>query len=79
MKSKISFQLNSSDDGEYPKSFCLIKWTYIVLFLPLLNMTNIFIIIACSYGYRIVCVDDRFSKPFKTYLGEDSVYISLKV
>ena len=28
---------NSTDDGEYPKSFCLIKETYIVLFLPVLN------------------------------------------
>ena len=21
---------------------------------------------ACSYGYKLVCVDDKFSKPFKT-------------
>ena len=30
--------------------------------------------IACNYGYKLVCVDDKFSKPFKTYLGEDAVY-----
>ena len=30
--------------------------------------------IACSYGYTLVCVDDNFSKPFKTYLGKDAVY-----
>ena len=30
--------------------------------------------IACSYGYKLVCVDDKFSKPFKTYLNEDAVY-----
>ena len=30
--------------------------------------------IACGYGYKLVCVDDRFSKPFKTYLGKDAVY-----
>ena len=30
--------------------------------------------IACSYGYKLVCVDDKFSKPFKTYLNEDVVY-----
>ena len=30
--------------------------------------------IACSYGYKLVCVDNTFSKPFKTYLGEDDVY-----
>ena len=21
--------------------------------------------VACSYGYKLVCVDDKFSKPFK--------------
>ena len=25
--------------------------------------------ILCSYGYKLVCVDDKFIKPFKTYLG----------
>ena len=30
--------------------------------------------IACSYEYKLVCVDDKFSKPFKTYLGNDAVY-----
>ena len=30
--------------------------------------------IACSYGYILVCVDDQFSKTFKTYLGKDAVY-----
>ena len=30
--------------------------------------------IACSYGYKLECVDDKFSKPFKTYLGKDAVY-----
>ena len=30
--------------------------------------------IACSYGYKCVCDDDKFSKPFKTYLGRDAVY-----
>ena len=30
--------------------------------------------IACSYGYKLVCVDDKLSKPFKTYLDEDAVY-----
>ena len=29
--------------------------------------------VACSYGSKLVCVDDKFSKPFKTYLGEDAV------
>ena len=27
-----------------------------------------------SYGYKLVCVDDKFSKPFKSYLGENAVY-----
>ena len=30
--------------------------------------------VACSYGYKLVCVDDKFSKPFKSYLGEDVAY-----
>ena len=30
--------------------------------------------IACSYGYKLVCVDDKFSKPFKKYLVKDAVY-----
>ena len=30
--------------------------------------------IAGSYDYKIVCVDDKFSKRFKTYLGEDKAY-----
>ena len=29
---------------------------------------------ACSNGYKLVCVDDKLSKPFKSYLGEDAVY-----
>ena len=30
--------------------------------------------VACSYGYNFVCVDDKFSKSFKTYLGKCTVY-----
>ena len=30
--------------------------------------------VACSYGYELVCVDDKFSDPFKSYLGENAVY-----
>ena len=30
--------------------------------------------IACSYGYNLVCVDDKCSKPFKTNLAVDEVY-----
>ena len=28
----------------------------------------------CSYGYKLVYVDDKFSKCFKSYLDEDAVY-----
>ena len=28
--------------------------------------------VACSYSYKLVCVDDKFSNPFKSYLGEDA-------
>ena len=30
-------------------------------------------LITCSYGYELLRVDDKFSKPFKTYLGKDAV------
>ena len=30
--------------------------------------------ICCGYGYKLVFVDDKFSKPFKTYLGNDAGY-----
>ena len=30
--------------------------------------------ITCSYGHKLVSVGDRFSKPFKSYLGEDAIY-----
>ena len=30
--------------------------------------------VTCSYGYKLLCVDDKFSKSCKCYLGEDSVY-----
>ena len=30
--------------------------------------------IAGTYGYKLVCFDHKFSKPFETYLGEDSIY-----
>ena len=29
---------------------------------------------ACSHDYKLVCVDDKFSKPFKTYLDENDIY-----
>ena len=29
--------------------------------------------IACSYDYKLVCVDDNFSNPFKTYLYKYAV------
>ena len=33
----------------------------------------------CSYGHKLVCVDDEFIKTFNLYLGEDAIYILLKV
>ena len=29
--------------------------------------------IACSYGYKTVCVHDKFSKTLNTYIGKDEV------
>ena len=28
--------------------------------------------VAWSYGNKLICVDDKFSQPFKSYLGEDA-------
>ena len=30
--------------------------------------------VACSYGYKLVRIDDKFSKLLKSYLGKDAVY-----
>ena len=30
--------------------------------------------VACIYGYKLVCVDDKFRQPCKSYLCEDVVY-----
>ena len=30
--------------------------------------------VACIYGYKLVCVDDKLIKPLKLYLGKDAVY-----
>ena len=30
--------------------------------------------ITCSYGHELVCVDDKFRKPFKSYLSNEAVY-----
>ena len=34
--------------------------------------------IACSCGYKLLCLDDKFSKTFKTYLRKDAVYNLIK-
>ena len=35
--------------------------------------------VTCSYGYKLVCVDNKFSKPFKSCLGEDYNFTTLLV
>ena len=30
--------------------------------------------VVCSYNYKLVCVYDKFSQSFKSYLGETNVY-----
>ena len=30
--------------------------------------------VGCSYSHKLVCVDGKFSRPFKSCLGEDTVY-----
>ena len=29
--------------------------------------------IVCSYSYKLICADDQYSKPDKTYFGEDAI------
>ena len=44
------------------------------------SYTNIFQKhVACSYGYKLLCVDDRVSKSFKSYFREDAVYNSISI
>ena len=31
--------------------------------------------VVCNHGYKLACVDNKFSKPFKSYLDEGAVYI----
>ena len=35
--------------------------------------------VACSYGSKLVQVDDKFSKTLKLYLAEDDVYNFLNI
>ena len=30
--------------------------------------------VACSYGHKLVCVDNKFGRPFQSNLGKDFVY-----
>ena len=30
--------------------------------------------VACSYGYKLICVDDKLNNAFKLYLGNGAVY-----
>ena len=34
--------------------------------------------IPCSFAYKVVCVDDRFTKPIVVYRGENAVYEFIK-
>ena len=39
-----------------------------------LTRTNVKNIFAYSCGYKLVCVDNKFSKPFIIYLGKNAIY-----
>ena len=34
--------------------------------------------VPCSYAYKIVCIDDRFSKAIVVYRGENAAYEFIK-
>ena len=38
------------------------------------SMKKYFKNVACSRGYELVCVDDKFSRTFRSYLGKDASY-----
>ena len=37
--------------------------------------------IVCSFGYKLICIDGEYSRPYKYYFGEDAVgkFISDKI
>ena len=35
--------------------------------------------IACSFGYKLECIDKKFGKPFKLFLHKDTFTILFKV
>ena len=49
----------------------LIPSTYNIYFLR--NTKKYQYHIGCSYGYRLIYVDDRYSKPYKTYFGKNAI------
>ena len=34
--------------------------------------------VPCSFAYKVVCIDDRFSKPIVVFRGENAVYEFIK-
>ena len=34
--------------------------------------------IPCSFAYKVVCVDDRFTKRIVVYRGENAAYVFIK-
>ena len=47
------------------------------MFMIYVNFENVLMTenqhnVGCSYGYKLVRVDDQFSKLFKTYLGQNA-------
>ena len=34
--------------------------------------------VSCSFAYKIVCIDDKFSKPIVVYRGENAAYEFIK-
>ena len=55
------------DNGKQnPGEFCTSKYQKLVPYS------------SYSYSYKLVCVDDKFSKSFKSYLGEDPAWNFIK-
>ena len=55
---------------KYFYQYCLQCFSYLKVEICLVIQDQIF----CSYSCKLIYVADRYSKPCKTYFGEDAIY-----
>ena len=81
LKSRIKdcFEINSKQRNKIPKTGEYVKFKNYERkvkspFIIHGDFERILVSEDNIYGYKLFCIDDKFSKPFKTYLDEDNVY-----